>query len=267
MCRLFAQRASPDHDLREPLCTAHNALRTQSHKHPHGWGIGWYDATGVQVRRGVMPAHADDAFVEAAREARSEIVLAHVRDASVGRVAEENTHPFVYGRWLLAHNGTVARFRRVARVRALLEAEIHPVFRAAITGETDSERCFFLFLTRIAGLLPTAQRPGLEDVRRALAATVDAVVRIADPHAEKPSSLNLLVTDGQVLAVCRHGRTLHVAPNIATSGVFAVASEPIGGGPWSEVPEDGFVGVDAGHRVVEGPLRGHARTRERRQHA
>src|SRR3990172_8497613 len=124
MCRLFAQHASIDHDLREPL-------RPQSHKPPHGWGIAWYDTAGVQVRRGVMPAHADEAFVEAAREARSEIVLAHVRDASVGCVAEENTHPFVHGAWLFAHNGTVARFRRVERVRAALEAEIDPALRRA----------------------------------------------------------------------------------------------------------------------------------------
>ncbi len=258
MCRLFAQHASLDHDLREPLCTAHNALRTQSHKHPHGWGIAWYDAGGVRVRRGVMPAHADEAFVEAAREARSEIVLAHVRDASVGRVAEENTHPFVHGPWLFAHNGTVARFRRVARVRALLEAEIHPVLRGAITGDTDSERCFFLFLTRLTAWLPAARHPGLEDVRCALAETVSTVVRIADSRTGKPSSLNLLATDGQVLAACRHGRVLHVAPHIATSGVFAIASEPIGAGPWSEVPEDGFVGIDSDHRVLRRPLQARA---------
>jgi glutamine amidotransferase len=255
MCRLFAQHASLDHDTHEPLCSAHNALRTQSHKHPHGWGIGWYEAGDVRVRRGVMPAHADDAFVEAAREARSEIVLAHIRDASVGGVAEENTHPFVYGPWLFAHNGTVARFRRVASVRSRLERELHPAFLRAITGETDSERCFFLFLTRLVAYLRTDRRPGLENVRRALAETVETITRIADPHSGVPSSLNLLVTNGQVLAACRHGRTLHVAPHPATIGVFAIASEPIGLGPWTEVPEDGFVGIDRHHRVLKAPLR------------
>jgi predicted glutamine amidotransferase len=263
MCRLFAQHASPDHDTHEPLCIAHNALRTQSHKHPHGWGIGWYEAGDVCVRRGIMPAHADDAFVAAAREARSEIVLAHVRDASVGGVAEENTHPFVYGPWLFAHNGTVARFRRVAQVRARLEREIHPAFQRSISGDTDSERCFFLFLTRLIARLPAGRHPGLEDVRFALADAVEIVARIADPRSKVPSSLNLLVTNGQVLAVCRRGRPLHVAPHIVTSGVFALASEPIGPGPWVEVPEDGFVGIDPDHRVVQAPLRQRKRNRRR----
>jgi predicted glutamine amidotransferase len=255
MCRLFAQHASRDHDLREPLCSATNALRMQSHKHPHGWGVGWYDAAGVQIRRGVMPAHADEAFVEAAREARSEIVVAHVRDASVGSVAEANTHPFVHGSWIFAHNGTVGRFKKVAHVRAALEAEIDPALRAAIRGDTDSERIFFLFLTRLGARLRPGDAPDLEAVRAAFAATIDTTTAIADPHAEKPSSLNLVVTNGDVLASCRHGRTLHAAPHIGTSGVFAVASEAIGAGPWTEVPEDGFVGIDARHRVVASTLR------------
>src|SRR3990172_3703546 len=255
MCRLFAQHASPEHDTREPLCIAHNALRAQSHKHPHGWGIGWYEAGDVRVRRGVMPAHADDAFVEAAREARSEIVLAHIRDASVGGVAEENTHPFVYGPWLFAHNGTVARFKRVGQVRSRLEREVHPVFQRAITGETDSERCFFLFLTRLVSSLSAGQHPGLEDVRRALAETVTTVSRIADIRSQPPSTLNLLVSNGRVLAACRRGKPLHVAPHIAACGVFAIASEPIGPGPWSEVAEEGFVGIDPEHRILQGRLR------------
>jgi predicted glutamine amidotransferase len=259
MCRLFAQHASRDHDLQDPLCIAPNALRTQSHKHPHGWGIGWYDASGVQVRRGVTPAHADDAFVEAARCARSEIVLAHVRDASVGAVIEANTHPFVHGRWLFAHNGTVARFKKVARVRAEIEAEISPALRSLIRGDTDSERCFFLFLTRLAARAQAGRSPDLDDVRAALTETLSTVSGLADIASEKPSSLNLLVSNGEVLACCRRGRPLHAAPHIATSGVFAVASEPIGAGPWSEVPEDGFVGIDAEHRVVLAPLRPAAR--------
>jgi glutamine amidotransferase len=254
MCRLFVQHASPDHDLRAPLCTAHNALRVQSHRHPHGWGIGWYDAAGVQVRRGVMPAHADAEFLAAAREARSEIVLAHVRDASIGAVAAENTHPFVHGRWLFAHNGTVARYQRVRWIATAIEAEIDPRFRAAIRGDTDSERCMFLYLTRLARRVRPGASPSLEDVRAALSDTVTTVARIADVPCERPSSLNFAATDGDVLAVCRRGRSLHVARDIGRSGVFAVASEPIGAGPWSEVPEEGFVGIDATHRVLQSPL-------------
>jgi glutamine amidotransferase len=253
MCRLFGQHAPPDLDRCEALCSDHNALRFQSHRHPHGWGIGWYQGRRVVVRRGLLPAHADQAFVEAARAARSRIVVAHVRDASVGPVAEENTHPFVHGRWLFAHNGTVARYRRSARLRAALEAEIDPPLRAALRGETDSERCFLIFLSRLRahGRLEGAT---LDEVRAALADTTATLVRLADPGAERPSSLNFLVSDGRLLAACRRGRDLHVAAGLGPEHALVVASEPSGRAAWREVPEGGFVGTGDGARVVRGRL-------------
>ncbi len=39
-------------------------------------------------------------------------------------------------------------------------------------------------------------------------------------------------------------------------GLFAIASEPIGKGPWRELPDGGFIGIDAEHRILEAPLRG-----------
>lgn len=253
MCRLFGQHAPPGLDRCEALCRDHNALRFQSHAHPHGWGIGWYRGGQVVIRRGLLPAHADEAFVEAAQAARSRIVVAHVRDASVGPIAEENTHPFVHGRWLFAHNGTVARYRRSARVRAAIEAEIDRPLRAALRGETDSERCFLLFLTRLAARC-RLDRASLADVRKALAATTATLARLADPGAERPSSLNFLVSDGRLLAACRRGRDLHLATGLGPEHAFVVASEPIGKVAWKVVPEGGFVGTEDGAKVVRGKL-------------
>jgi len=252
MCRLFGQLADPRLGVSEPLCGAENALRTQSHKHPHGWGIAWYQGRLPTVRRGVMAAHADEAFVRAARHARSHLVLAHVRDASVGRVAIENTHPFVAGSWAFAHNGTVARYKKSRSVRKALECEIGPRLRGRIQGETDSERCFLIFLTRL-GARSRAHPPGLEAVRDALADLVEVVTGISD-RGELRSTLNFLVSDGRLLAACRHLKPLHVAPHARDGHVLALASEPIGRDGWEEVPEDGFVGVDRALRMLRGPL-------------
>jgi predicted glutamine amidotransferase len=253
MCRLFGQHAPPDLDRCQALCRDQNALRFQSHRHPHGWGIAWYQGRRLVVRRGLLPAHADQAFVEAAQAARSRIVVAHVRDASVGPVAEENTHPFVHGRWVFAHNGTVARFRRSARLRAAVEAEIDRPLRDTLRGDTDSERCFLLFLTRLRARC-RPERAELADVRAALAATTTTLARLADPGAERPSSLNFLVSDGRILAACRRGRDLHLATAVGPEHAFVVASEPIGQVAWKAVPEGGFVGTDDGARVMRGAL-------------
>jgi glutamine amidotransferase len=251
MCRLYAQRAATASGAAEPLCSSHNALRFQSHKHPHGWGVGFWVKGAPRVYRGLLPAHADQAFCDASHEARSRVVLAHVRDASVGPVLEANTHPFAHGPWLFAHNGTVARFRRSARVRAALEAAIAPGLRRALSGDTDSERCFLLFLTCLGSHRGRATLPR---VRRALAEATARIAAVADPGARRPSSLNFLVSDGRLLAACRRGRTLHWLREPGPSGRFVIASEPIGRAAWHEVPEGGFVGVDGRMRPVERPL-------------
>ncbi len=265
MCRLFAQHARPGLDLCEPLCSAENALRFQSHRHSHGWGIGWYEGVFPKLRLGTLPAHADEAFVAAARSVRGRIVLAHVRDASVGPIAPENTHPFRHGRWLFAHNGTVARFTRSRRVREALLGEIDADLRAAIRGDTDSERCFLVFLTRLRARAPL-DAAALAEVRRALAETSDAVLSIADRgRVPRPSSLNFVVSDGRLLASCRRGRTLHVAADAGPRHAFVIASERIGSAAWEEVPEGGFVGTEDGVHVVRGPLRERALVRPDRQ--
>lgn len=253
MCRLFGQHAHPGFDLSAPLISAENALRFQSHKHPHGWGIGWYADGQPVIRRGTLPAHSDQAFVQAAAAARSTVVVAHVRDASIGAVIPENTHPFQHGRWLLAHNGTVARFKKVQAVREALLAEIDADLRASILGETDSERCFHLFLSRLRARAPL-DGASLGQVRDALADTTATVLRIADPHAESPTTLNLVVTDGRLLAATRHGKPLHLAADAGPRHAFAVASERIGAVAWEEVPEGGFVGTEDGIRAVRGAL-------------
>jgi glutamine amidotransferase len=253
MCRLFGQHAHPGFDPREPLCSAENALRFQSHRHPHGWGIGWY-REGVPARSlGLLPAHHDEVFVRAAHGVCAGVVIAHVRDASIGRVVEENTHPFVHGRWLFAHNGTLARFKRVKAVREALLAEIDADLRAHVRGETDSERCFYLFLSRLRARAPL-DGADVAAVWRALAETTETAAAICDPHAEKPSSMNFLVTDGRVLSATRRGRTLHVSLDAGPRHAFVVASEPIGRSPWDEVPEGGFVATDDGVHAVRGRL-------------
>ena len=57
-------------------------------------------------------AHADDEFVEAT-ELRGRIFNVHVRRATMGELALENTHPFRLGSYTLGHNGTILRYPRL----------------------------------------------------------------------------------------------------------------------------------------------------------
>ena len=76
---------------------------------------------------------------------RSENIVAHIRKATQGRVALENTHPFVrelWGRyWVFAHNGTI-------KDQAFLRARTSPARLGELRGETDSELFFAFLLSR-----------------------------------------------------------------------------------------------------------------------
>jgi len=246
MCRLFGCRSREASGVSHELFHGANALRVQSREHPDGWGLGWYENLSPRVVRSLTPAHGDTDFEKLSQYVHAATVLAHVRKASIGRVAPENTHPFQRGPWLFAHNGTLPDWERV---RPRLEELIAPALRSELRGETDSERCFFLFLTRL-------ERHG-GAAAPALADTV-ALVREIAQGADKAST-TFLATDGQVMVACRSGRTLYVSsPAPDASGCcdyVALASEDPGEPPpggkraWRALPEEALVEVDAELRL------------------
>ncbi|MHB1844130.1 MAG: class II glutamine amidotransferase [Deltaproteobacteria bacterium] len=251
MCRMFGFRAAAPYPVHHSLLRESNALRVQSREHPDGWGIGYYpkgEAAGApHISRGIGPAFADDGFSRAADAVIAQTVVAHIRKASCGPVALENTHPFTRGPWLFAHNGTVHRFEEDPEVRRRLEDAIAPDLRRELRGATDSERLFFLFLGELRRRSPLAWPAPPPLIAESLVATVELARSAADRPGEAPSSLTFIVSDGLTLMALRHGRTLHVSEELGPDGGlerFTVASEVLGGaGRWQEVPEGGLVGV------------------------
>lgn len=255
MCRLFGCRSFAPGAVAHELFHGANALRVQSKEHPDGWGVGWYERDVPRVVRSLTPAHGDADFAKLSHFVNAQTVLAHVRKASVGRVSAENTHPFQRGPWLFAHNGTVPRWERA---RGPLESLIDPSLRGALRGETDSERCFLLFLSRLrhrCGL----ERPDAGSAAAALAETVRLVREVAERDGEKAST-TFLATDGRLLLACRRGRTLLISsPEPDGEGrceYVAIASEdpgepPLGGGrAWRPLPEEALVAVDEQLRLA-----------------
>lgn len=254
MCRLFGSRTRASSAVSHELFHGANALRVQSREHPDGWGLGWYENGVPRVVRSLTPAHGDQDFEKLSQFVAAQTVIAHVRKASVGRVAPENTHPFQRGPWLFAHNGTLPNWEAG---RARLEERIDPSLRAQLHGETDSERCFLLFLSRLRRRCDL-ERADLDSAVAALAETVAQVREVLEP-AEKPASTTFLLTDGRLLLACRRGRTLFLSsPPPDASGscdYVAVASEdpgdpPLGGGrAWRLLPEEAVVAVDGDLRL------------------
>ncbi len=269
MCRIYACRSHHSRGAESELLAAENALRLQSHEHPDGWGLAWYKDGAPQVIRSVAAAHADEEFARAASQLRASTIVAHVRKASVGEVALENTHPFQHGRWIFVHNGTIPEWETA---RPLLEEQVDEPLRKLLRGDTDSERCFALFLSKLSRRCDPDAAP-FDHVASALRETVAAVREASEPSADSKASTTFLVTDGRVLLACRRGRSLHMqtpAPDEeGRVGWFSVSSEhpgrlaPRPGAvegeadkhpPWHPIDENSWVGVDGSLRVHRGWL-------------
>ena len=206
-------------------------------EHKDGWGVARFDGKIPHVETSVAAAHECERFDALMQETSTTSLLAHIRLASVGTVHEHNTHPFFANGWAFMHNGTLANF---AASRASLEAEIDPAWRRWMKGDTDSERCFALFLTYLKG----STNVELSEVSRALVRVMNVAGAICDRGAEgsKRSAMNFIVSDGKRLIATRRGRTLYTAQGDQTR---FIASEHLWGGEaWECVPEDGVVSID-----------------------
>lgn len=110
-----------------------------------GFGVAWAGRAGVLGQyRQTDPAWGSQNLRHLAAQIESPCVLAHVRAAPGGTIAEQNCHPFVHGGWMFQHNGEVPAFAALKRELTVdVDAEQYP----SILGNADSEVCFFLALS------------------------------------------------------------------------------------------------------------------------
>jgi predicted glutamine amidotransferase len=219
MCRVFGCVAAEPVSIRHELLDAENPLIRQSEEHDSGWGMAVYERPdGAEPRLIRFPeaAYADNEFNEAA-DTRGRIFNVHVRRATMGELAPENTHPFCLGSYTLGHNGTIVRYPR------LLEPHMsRPV------GHTDSEYLFNLLMHDFDDGDPVAC------LRRTLRTAVER-----SPF----SGLNILFGDGEKLFAYRLGLfDLHW---LARPGQLLVASERITDEEgWHSVQQDVLLTLD-----------------------
>jgi predicted glutamine amidotransferase len=161
-------------------------------EHRDGWGIAFHEASGCKLIVDHLPSTASPlaaALIDQPRKARN--VVAHIRKATQGRVAPENSHPFtreLWGHtWSFAHNGNLEGFQPA------------PDDRYQPRGDTDSELAFCYLMAGLRRRFPI-QPPPRAVLHEALAALAALVAR----HG----TFNFILSNGQLLfAYC--STTLH----------------------------------------------------------
>ncbi len=141
MCRLFGMSGGRER-VRATfwLLEAPDSLAQQSRREPDGTGLGAFGEDGSpEIFKQPLAAYEDQVFASEAREVSSRTFVAHVRYASTGAIAPQNTHPFEQRGRVFAHNGVIGDLGR-------LEQELGDAMEQ-VKGDTDSER-FFALITR-----------------------------------------------------------------------------------------------------------------------
>ncbi len=170
---------------------------------PLGWGVGFYQSGEVLMRRRPIDDRAEIDVAKNCADVRADVMIGHVRVATVGALRTENTHPFRYRQWLFAQTGTIPAFDSL---RERLVASVPEFLRGDIRGETDSEVVFHIFLSFLhdAGRLNDAAVDEAV-VGSALRSTLQVVDQMAAEGGHPPAPLNMIVTNGDFLVAVRRG--------------------------------------------------------------
>lgn len=165
--------------------------------HADGWGIAFYDGRDVNlIRESAAAARSELMSTLRHQTVTSEIVIAHIRQASQGPVSLCNTHPFrreLAGRvHVFAHNGHWPRLK--AQSSFNFNRSLSPI------GETDSEYAFCILMQRISELWLHS------DAAPALSERIEVISAFArEMSAFGPA--NFLYSDGDALFVHADVRT------------------------------------------------------------
>ena len=178
MCQLLGLNANTPTDL----VFSFTGFAHRAAEHKDGFGIAFFEGPGVRLFVDHQSATVSPVAEMVRRyPIRSRHIVTHIRKATQGRVALENTHPFMrelWGRyWVFAHNGNLVDFH------PKLHANFHPV------GDTDSERAFCWLLQELAK--NHARMPSIPDLTQTLAELAPTIAR----HG----TFNFLLSQGEAL--------------------------------------------------------------------
>src|SRR5579863_6606705 len=169
--------------------------------HSDGWGMAWYDADGPHIEKSACRAAAEPGYDRLANRALGDLGLVHLRWATPGLgIGYDNSHPFRYGPYALAHNGAIHPQDRLGE---LLPAD----WERRLAGTTDSERYLLHIMWRLE-----ARRGDM------IAAIADTVASIAGRYAV--NSLNaVLLAEKKMYVVSWHDPALIPAAELRKRGL------------------------------------------------
>lgn len=225
---------------------------------PDGWGMGYYQVGQPLLRKQPRTPPGSLDLAASAANLRTNLILGHVRSATIGGQRTENTHPFRYRNWMFCHSGTIACFDEV---REEMLRSVPDFIRRNIRGKTDSEHLFHLFLSFLndTGRLDDPRIPG-EIAGRALASTFAYLDRLVTDRGGDVVKGCCVLSNGNVVVGIRRGTPMKVArqgtyvcpgtddkptPKPNLRAVLLMGGTPPDQPGWEEVADGSIITIDA----------------------
>ena len=196
-------------------------------QNPDGWGIAWYTKRKLHLEKSIKSAWWDTKYQATLRNVKSKLILAHLRKMSIGNIREVNTHPFIFGKYVFAHNGSVD-------VRPLVEY-LKGKYKQ-IKGTTDSEVLFHFIIQNME------KWGNFMGLRKA----VKEINKVTKER--KVTSINFLMTDGRYLYAYKRNyrgkNNLYFKKKGGFNKYLLFSSKPIEHG-WTELENGELMVVDS----------------------
>lgn len=178
MCQLLGMNGNTPTDI----VFSFTGFCTRAEEHKDGFGIAFFESSGVRLFVDAQSARTSPVADMVRRyPIRSDNIIAHIRKATQGRVALENTHPFqreLWGRyWVFAHNGDLKHF----------SPRLHSSFKPV--GNTDSELAFCWLMQELSKA--HASVPSIPELTSTLRELV--------PQIASHGTFNFMLSNGEAL--------------------------------------------------------------------
>lgn len=238
MCRFLVYWGDKTVSVTDWILQADNCLLNQSisdisnRPNADGWGFAYRVGEKFIMEKSPQSAFKDITYKNKAAQISTDLLFAHVRRKSQGSISLQNTHPFIYKKWVFMHNGNIPNFeyyKEKLRLMFMQTADIDTL------GTTDSEFLFRYFIH----WFEKSENCDVQCVLNLISSIIVELIKITKDNIDGELALNFMLTNGEFLIGFRRNRTLYYTTT--DDGVLITSEEIDKNLSWTEVPENHFI--------------------------
>lgn len=239
-----------------------NEINNRDHEvNGDGFGICWEKNKKIYFYKSSRPPWNDINIINLSKYIESNLFLCHIRAikpfSNSSCVHEYNCHPFIYNHFSWMHNGDIKN--KSALCKYLYENCDLDLLKN-IKGNTDSEYCFYIFLSLLdKDILSNKKKLTQQMFKNKMIDTINIIIKIT----QEVISLNFCVYDGKTIIITRfinskkeNPPSLYYSKNLNMFNNYnyntIISSEPItkNKSDWNLIPKNKLLILSQRNKII-----------------